>query len=365
MTGQINMGSKITNLATPTNNTDATNKVWVENQITNNVGTVVTKQTVLEEKLKEYTIDSHSLKDEFRYLMENFNESSSENGIRVDGIGDLKKSPHKVNKKAYNLKLTKHSSNNYVSRLGFNMYKLPEGEYTICVEFLPVTMANVSVNAVSSSLNAGLQTTTTFTKGRYTRSIIHMHKYKISPPEYLMLDLHCRGSRSSPALGQAYLIIYGVSDYHSDVHSSVFDQAFVLKISGLVMQTYLNMNNHPIINSPSLRSVFAINGVYNKSVDHSFVQFSGGEQVMVPVNCKIVKCKIKITETLSSYSPVTVKINNKIVTGTNTRKQSYNIDLNLQEDDTFKVQIIQSGGGLQSSVNLFSKCVVSLLLETT
>ena len=130
------------------------------------------------------------------------------------------------------------------------------------------------------------------------------------------------------------------------------------------MQTDLNMNNHAIINSPSLKSVFVINGVYNKSVDQSFVQFSGGGQVIVPVNCKILKCKIKITENLSSYSPVTVMINNKTVTETSTKKQSYNIDLDLLEDDMFKVQIIQSGGGLQSTVNLFSKCVVSLLLET-
>ena len=56
------------------------------------------------------------------------------------------------------------------------MKKLPEGEYTICVEFFPVKMVNVSVNAVSSSLNVGQQTTTLFTQEGYSRSIIHMHK---------------------------------------------------------------------------------------------------------------------------------------------------------------------------------------------
>ena len=33
------------------------------------------------------------------------------------------------------------------------MYKLPEGEYTICIEFFPVTKNNVSVDVESTSLN--------------------------------------------------------------------------------------------------------------------------------------------------------------------------------------------------------------------
>ena len=180
-----------------------------------------------------------------------------------------------------------------------------------------------------------------------------------------MLDLHCGdGTSSSPALGQAYLIIYGVSSYHSDVPSSVYDQPYILKNGDFVMQSDLDMNNHAIINSPSLRSVFVINGAYDRSKNQSFVQFSGKQEVMIPVNCKIVKCRIKITDTLSSYPPIAVRINNKTVRGTNTRKQSYNIDLNLLEDDIIRMQIMQSVSQ-QSSLPTVSKCVVSLLLETT
>ena len=212
MTGQIDMGGKkITNLATPTSNSDAATKKYLDDEV---------------KKTKDGIIDSHSLKDEFRYLMEDVNESSSESNIEVDGISDLEKSPHKHNKKAYDLKLKKTSGENYASRLGFNMYKLPEGEYTICVEFFPVKMTNVSVNAVSSSLNIGQQTTTLFTQEGYARSIIHMHKWQISPPEYLMLDLHCEGKTP---IGQAYLIIYGIKGKYSDVPKNVFDQPFVFE----------------------------------------------------------------------------------------------------------------------------------------
>ena len=346
MTGQIDMGGKkIVNVGKPVTDSDAVTKKFVNDEV---------------ELAKKYTIDSHSMKDEFRYLMEDVDESSSESGIQVAGIVDYANSPHKLNKKAYDLLLVKNLQNEYVSRLGFNMYKLPQGEFTICVEFIPVGFLPISVNAVSSSVNVGSQKTTGH------RSIIHIHKYRISPPEYLMIDLHCRGSPTSPPLGQAYLIIYGVSGYHSDVSPTVYDTPYILGSSSVIMQANLNMNNHAIINSPSIRNVFVINGFYNRSVDSKQVLFSGGNQVIVPVNCKIVKCKIKITETLSSYHAVTLKINDKIVTGgTNERSQTYNVDLKLWEDDTIKVQIIQTGSSLQSTINLFTTCVVSLLLETT
>ena len=186
------------------------------------------------------------------------------------------------------------------------MYKLPQGEYTICVEFFPFVMSNVSVNAVSSSLNVGQQTTNLITKGvtsQYTRSIIHLHKYQISPPEYLMLDLHVGNSSlsSPPTLGQAYLIIYGVSGYHSDVPASVYDYPYILESGSIVMQAKLNMNNHAIINSPSLSKMFVINGNYNKSLHQSYIFFSGEQDFVLPVNCKITNCSLHIHDSLSSY----------------------------------------------------------------
>ena len=89
--------------------------------------------------------------------MEDADESSSESNIEVDGIVNIPDWAlhHKHNKKGYDLKMTKTSDNNYVSRLGFNLYKLPVGDYTICVEFLPGKMTNVSVNGSSLKLNVG------------------------------------------------------------------------------------------------------------------------------------------------------------------------------------------------------------------
>ena len=103
--------------------------------------------------------------------MEDVDDSSSEANILVTGIIDLERSPQKV----YSLLLTKDLQNNYnASGIGFNLYKLPEGEYTICIEFIPAAMNDVSVDVESTSLNINKQSTKRFTG--YTRSIINMHK---------------------------------------------------------------------------------------------------------------------------------------------------------------------------------------------
>ena len=52
------------------------------------------------------------------------------------------------------------------------MMKLPDGEYTLAIEFFPPTLDELSVSVVSASLNIGQQSTKLFPK--YSRSIVHM-----------------------------------------------------------------------------------------------------------------------------------------------------------------------------------------------
>ena len=176
---------------------------------------------------KSHMTSSSHLKDEFRYLMEDVDESSSMHDITVTGINGLQKSPHLFNKKAYDLEIHKDAINLYSGRLGFNMYKLPEGEYTICIEFWPVTMNNVSVDVVSTSLNITQQSTKQFSY--YTRSIVHMHKWHILPPEFIYLDLKCQGTPETPNYGYANLVIYGAKGFQSDVDSRVYDAPFIFE----------------------------------------------------------------------------------------------------------------------------------------
>ena len=61
---------------------------------------------------KQYVDHSHvspsgQQRDAFRYLMEDTDDSSSENNIQVTGIVDFTASPHQINKKAYEFTLVK------------------------------------------------------------------------------------------------------------------------------------------------------------------------------------------------------------------------------------------------------------------
>ena len=168
MLGSIDMHkNKIINLPEPTEENDAVNMEFLDSKI-DDLNKKITKNTI--------TATSHP-KDEFRYLMEDPLQSSSESNIVVTGIVDFQQSPHKINKKAYALKINKRSSDNmFLGRIGFNMFKIPEGEYTICVEFFPGKMDGVNVNAVSTALTVNRQATKVF--ANYSRSIIHMHKWE-------------------------------------------------------------------------------------------------------------------------------------------------------------------------------------------
>ena len=130
-------GHKIKNVGTPSTSEDnnTTNLLYVKTQL-----------SALTDQYKQYVDHSHlspsgSQKDVFRYLMSDVNESSSESNITVQGIGDYTSSPHIINKKAHKVTLVKDNdgSNDFRSRLGFNLYQLPLaiGLYTMIVEFYP------------------------------------------------------------------------------------------------------------------------------------------------------------------------------------------------------------------------------------
>ena len=253
MTGSIDMNkNKIINLPEPTEINDAVNMEFLDSKI-DDLNKKIIKNTI--------TATSHP-KDEFRYLMEDPLQSSSESNIVVTGIVDFQQSPHRINKKAYALKINKRSSDNmFLGRIGFDMFKIPEGEYTICVEFFPGKMDGVNVNAVSTALNVNRQATKVFVN--YSRSIIHMHKWRISPPEYLMLDLKWQGKADDASPGDAHLIIYGVKEFQPDVESAVFDSPFTIENGVMVIETDLNLNGKRLLNyNPKSKAV--IFGQYTK-----------------------------------------------------------------------------------------------------
>ena len=346
MLGSIDMNNnKIINLPKPTEENDAVNMEFLDLKI-DDLNKKITKNTI--------AATSHP-KDEFRYLMEDSFQSSSETNIVVTGIVDFQQSPHKINKKAYALKINKRSSDNmFLGRIGFNMFKIPEGEYTICVEFFPGEMDGVNVNAVSTALNVTQQTTKVF--ANYSRSIIHMHKWRISPPEYLMLDLKWQGEADDSSPGDAHLIIYGVKEFQADVASAVFDAPFVIENGKMVMETDLDLNEKRLLNHKSKAVIFGqydkgktkIN-INNETDYHVFgfdftvkkitIHFTVRDGPIVPVNTSVM---IKASSKTQSASGADIG-NNAI---------SYSFDFAVVANEEFELSLRNRGGIARANVTI-------------
>ena len=260
MSGDLNLNNnKIINLQTDYRDSkSAVNVELMENEIT-------TSRNLVTQKIHEsQIINSGQKKDAFRYLMENDDESSSELNIQVLGIVDFSNSPHQINKKAYQLKLLfqKSSPNQYQSRLGFNLYKLQVGYYTMIVEWYPPEMSELSVAVQGTTISISNYATKTFEN--YTKTVINFHRWGSSPPQFIYLDLH--GTVTFPSLLTiGHLIVYGVKETISNVDPSVYDTAFVIENGKMVMETDLSLNGHNLSGS-----IHYINGILNTKMGTHF-----------------------------------------------------------------------------------------------
>ena len=131
----LDMGGKqIKNVKQPTNDTDVATKGYIDNTLA-----------------ESHLTSSHQSND-FKYL-DDPNDTSSEYNITVDAFTDFNKSPHR-NKKAFQVSLQKDAgTDNYQSRMGFNLFPLPLGTYTIIFEyFFPRKYKYSTIMSVDNSV---------------------------------------------------------------------------------------------------------------------------------------------------------------------------------------------------------------------
>ena len=231
MTGNLDMGNKqIKSVADPTDDADATTKKYFEDKLE-----------------QSHLITSHKT-NEFKYLKDS-NESSSEYNITVNGVVDFNGSPHQ-NKKAYSMVLTKDvGTNDYRSRIGFNIYSLNIGTYTIVFEFYPPEMTNIqlSCNASSAYIHKSVQRDFT----NYSKLLVQFNNNSKQTPDYIYLTMHGTTTQSA----QCHLVVYGIKDWSDSVQPSVYDgvdnMMFKYVNGDMVMQTDLDMNDKKIINLPN------------------------------------------------------------------------------------------------------------------
>ena len=325
MTGNLNLNNnKIINLQTDYRDSkSAVNVDFVQEEISD-------LRDLVTQKIRESQINNSGQKrDAFRYLMEDPDESSSENNIEVLGIVDFPNSPHQINKKAYQLKLLfeKGSPNQYRSRLGFNLYKLPVGYYTMVVEWFPPEMNMISVTAQGTTISIADETTKTFEK--YTKTVIHFHRWGSSLPQHLYLDLH--GTVSNPSfITIGHLIVYGVKETISNVDPSVYDTAFVIENGKMVMQTDLSLNGHNL--NDSIYYLYGYLDLQN-SKKSLFFTLNSYDDLLLPDKSEILDVTVLYRRNIGPFIPISLQIHQS--TGdasfhskTTTRKQK--IDINLE-----------------------------------
>ena len=323
MSGDLNLNNnKIINLQTDSKNSkSAVNVELMENEITD-------LRNLVTQKIHESQITSSGKKDAFRYLMENDDESSSESNIQVLGIVDFSNSPHQINKKAYQLKLLfqKSSPNQYQSRLGFNLYKLPVGYYTLVVEWFPPEMSELSVAVQGTTISISNYATKTFEN--YTKTVINFHRWDSSPPQFIYLDLY--GTVTFPSLLTiGHLIVYGVKETISNVDPSVYDTAFVIENGKMVMETDLSLNEHRLRGS-----VHYINGILNTKNGNTFL-LNGCDKIIIPNHSHILTITVLYFKVKRRYTPISLKIKHsdhltQSITYTSTQStKSQTININL------------------------------------
>ena len=230
MTGVLNMNDqKISNLKMPEFNTDAANKQYIDNTLA-----------------ESHLISSHK-SNEFKYLNDP-NETSSEYNITVDAFTDFNESPHK-NKKAFQVTLTKDvGTNDYRSRMGFNLYPLPLGTYTIIFEYYFPENTNIQLSCQSTTAYVHKQIQKDFTD--YSKLLVQINNNSKTTPDYLFFTIHGTAVVSNP---EGYIIVYGVKDWSDSVNPNIYDdgfyvQMFQYKNGDMQIQTDIDMNTHKIEN---------------------------------------------------------------------------------------------------------------------
>ena len=193
----------------------------------------------------------HSHKKNALAYLERGSGVTAVNNVTSVTFEDFTSNLHSVNKKAYTFNLVRTSVNSFNARLALNKKPLPEGEYTICVEFF---IPKVDTNwFFSPSTPNPVDTLNYHTKHfnshspKYSRTIIHTHKYKDND-DTIYLDISNPGYDGSSPLEKAALIIYGIKGYQTDVDGTVYDQAFVIDDGDFTLQTDLDMNGFSLKN---------------------------------------------------------------------------------------------------------------------
>ena len=229
MSGNLDMDNhKIVKLQDPTEDTDAASKFYID------------------QKLEQSHILSSSSKNEFVFLNDP-SKISLEYNVTSAAFDNFPASPH-INKKAYLIDLKKNvGTNNYQSRMGFNIQELPLGLYTIIFEFYPPEMNNIKISCQATSAYIHKQVQKNFST--YSKLLVQFHNNNKNNPDKIFFTMH----GDTIYVVSAFLILYGIKDWVDAINPKLYDhiineQMFEFDSLNMLMKTNLDLNNNKILN---------------------------------------------------------------------------------------------------------------------
>ena len=234
MTGSLNMnGNQIIRLKEPVSSSDASTKGYID------------------KKISESHINTSDKTNVFKYLNDP-NQTSSERNITVNSFSDWTNSPHKYNKRAYDVTLQRHSgADSYDSKIGINLYSAGAGKFTLVFEFHnPIEFSNANITASASTAIIHKQTQRNLIN--HTKVVIQVDNSSLQTSDYLY---HRILGVATQAAVQAHVIIYGVHGWVDSVDPGVYDDIihylddiFEDDNGDMKIKKDVNLDNHLITN---------------------------------------------------------------------------------------------------------------------
>ena len=277
MTSVLDMNNqRIINLGNATHNQDAITL----KQVNDGIATVSTENNkYTDQQIAKSHISTHTnRKNVLSYAMDD-GEFTEDAGIQDVNLIDFDDMPHKMNKKAFSMKVrrTTDGSNEYKGRFDFNLFKMyrdnKSDKYTVCVEtyfqkspFYGYEFESTLLGFEKLNMNIDLGTTIKVnSEYKYLRTILNLSPDGDSPSiqRRLYVNFKSNFDNNSPTLLPVYVLIYGIKgEAKSDLDMTIYDYEKAYEVANNQFQLHvpIDMNNNKITNlKPPVTPADAVN----------------------------------------------------------------------------------------------------------